>query len=477
VAYANELVSGAMMKFGRAWNVEGVRPRVRETAQAAARRSGMSVGEWLDTTIIQQAADEGIYLSQPAENGDSSRDIDHELASINDRLDALVSHVSRLQRTNPDQSEQLQRSKPANADISQQLVDKITQLDQRVEQAVNEGRIAANEIEHRVTSVSQTLTNLGREQPESVAALAYCDDLIQTLRQDLNSINHVLADAMPRRAIEAIENEIRSLAKRMETSRQSEADNAKLAGLERGLAEVREALRALTPAESLVEIDQAVQALSRKIDTIAATNQDPHSLRQIDAAIAGLHTVVSRVASSEALATLASEVRTLAEKLENGFPAHDEILSNLDRRIAAIADALEASRRENSRAIPAGFDAMMKSLAEKFERKQADQGPAPGLGPLEERITALLQKLDASEARLDQLGAIKQGMSDLLAQLEHMRANGSASFAAVNAAVEALKQTVGELKQSQTAAERQTQDSLEAVHSTIENVVDRLAGI
>ena len=48
------------MKSGIPWHVKGVRQHARETAREAARRSGMSVGEWLDTVIIDSAVEKGI---------------------------------------------------------------------------------------------------------------------------------------------------------------------------------------------------------------------------------------------------------------------------------------------------------------------------------------------------------------------------------------------------------------------------------
>jgi hypothetical protein len=39
------------MKSVGMWNLRGLRPKVREAARDAARRSGMSVGEWLNTVI------------------------------------------------------------------------------------------------------------------------------------------------------------------------------------------------------------------------------------------------------------------------------------------------------------------------------------------------------------------------------------------------------------------------------------------
>ena len=48
------------MKLGVPWSVKGIRPEARETAREAARRSGMSLGDWLNTMILQQAEEEGV---------------------------------------------------------------------------------------------------------------------------------------------------------------------------------------------------------------------------------------------------------------------------------------------------------------------------------------------------------------------------------------------------------------------------------
>jgi hypothetical protein len=43
------------MKTGLPWQVSGVRPQARDTAREAAHRAGMSVGEWLDSVILESA--------------------------------------------------------------------------------------------------------------------------------------------------------------------------------------------------------------------------------------------------------------------------------------------------------------------------------------------------------------------------------------------------------------------------------------
>src|SRR6266480_1872874 len=54
----------AGMKPGVTWQVK-VRQQARETAQEAARRSGMSVSEWLDTVILDSAREEGVEPAPP----------------------------------------------------------------------------------------------------------------------------------------------------------------------------------------------------------------------------------------------------------------------------------------------------------------------------------------------------------------------------------------------------------------------------
>src|SRR5262245_6169376 len=43
------------MKPGIPWSVKGIEPEVREAAKDAARRSGLTLGEWLNNAILEQA--------------------------------------------------------------------------------------------------------------------------------------------------------------------------------------------------------------------------------------------------------------------------------------------------------------------------------------------------------------------------------------------------------------------------------------
>src|SRR5258708_31718750 len=119
----------------------------------------------------------------------------------------------------------------------------------------------------------------------------------------------MLKDAMPRQAIEALEAEVRKLSERLPLGRPGEAGDTAIAGVERGIAEIRDALRALTPAENLVGINETVRDLTRKIDLIASNSQDPAAMEQLEGAIVGLRGIATHVASDSALALLSDEVR------------------------------------------------------------------------------------------------------------------------------------------------------------------------
>ena len=98
---------------------------------------------------------------------------------------------------------------------------------------------------------------------------------IAAFRGELTEIRHAITEAMPRRAIESIENEIRSLSRRIDDTRQSGTDGQALAGIERALSEIREALRSLKPAEQLAGYDEAIRNLGAKLDLIVRSSDDP----------------------------------------------------------------------------------------------------------------------------------------------------------------------------------------------------------
>jgi localization factor PodJL len=268
---------------------------------------------------------------------------------------------------------------------------------------------------HDLASVQQQLHEINTQ----ISSLHHpYENAINALRQDLAEIGRALTEAMPRRAIEALEGEVRKLSDRVGHSRQAGAEGASLAVLEQELAEVRDALRGLTPAENLVGFEDAVRGLSQKIDMIAESAQapggDPRAFKQLEQAVNSLRGVVSNVASDGALAQLSAEVHGLAAQFERAAAeSSSEALTRLEARIATMM--------ESGRAVPPELEGSIRELSERLDRAQLSQGDQLALGALEDRIAKLSEKLDASDTRLRQLDSVERGLADLLVHLEEMK--------------------------------------------------------
>jgi localization factor PodJL len=292
---------------------------------------------------LLQPSKEGVRNRRRSQRDDDD-DEDDDLAAVNQRLDQLTRQLERI----------AQGGASARPDADDRSSDRVSEalakLDRRLEQVIGESRSAAREQERRaramppsppapqpgpanwaaeISARQRTLDGGAAAAPPPTAWTAGPDvsgleqqlrdittqiaslhqpyeDALTGLRGDLAEIGRTLTEAMPRRAIEALEAEVRALAERFDRSRQAGADAANLSSLERGLAEVRDALKRLTPAESLVGFEDAVRALSHKIDQIGAVAhepgaQDPLAFKQLEQAVVSLRGVVANVASDGAL--------------------------------------------------------------------------------------------------------------------------------------------------------------------------------
>ena len=288
---------------------------------------------------------------------------------------------------------------------------------------------------------------------------------IAALRKELSEISGKLNEAMPKQAIEALENEMRKIAGRLDESRQYGVDPAVIGNMERGLADVYQALRELKPAESLAGFEDAIRNLSFKIEQMGGVSHDPSFVQQLDSAITALRGIVSHVASNEQLGALADEVRGLSAKIERvaaGSSASDPaFMAALDQKIGALTEQLKAS---GSPALPPRIESLLNSFSDRMERNELSSGEQYALGTLEDRIVGLAAKLDASDARLNQLGAIERGMAELLVHIQELRDGGTSPAPRGN-----------DIKREIAKEIAKTQDSLEAVHGTVDTVVDRLA--
>ena len=481
------------MKFGFPWNVKGIRQHAQQTAQEAARRAGMPLSDWLNAIILQQAATQGIRVPSLPRSSDEGT-ADH-LTGVHQRLDDLTRRIDQVTRSG---------SAPYAPKRDREEPDQFAELFARLEQRFDQfaAKIPRPSTPHAADNiyppglVSAIAEIAARHRPLHAAAapapapapaqdlsglegqLRRITDQIETLRRpgveeaiaalhvELREISHTLAEAMPRRAIETIEIQIQRLTQRLADGRQAGVDGNALAGIEYGLAEVRDALHALTPAENLVGYTDAIDALRHKIDLIVA-QKDPATMQRLETSIGALREMAAHVASNEAMSGLYAQVQALADKIDHlAISGGGDALNRLELRIDALSRTL--ADRAQSGDIPPRLEVLMQSLSEKIEQLQPLRGDQIAVGHLEDRIVRLFERLDATDSRLSQLDAVERGLTDLLVHIEDIRVNKeTAGFRAESAPdIDLLRQDIA-----------RTHGALEAVNGTLDRVADRLTVI
>ncbi len=282
------------------WSVDGIDPSVRERAEAAARRAGMTLNDWLNSTIGESAA--------PAPASRNSMPPNRAVADVHQRLDSIARQIEQIARPLP-------RGETGREEgVARQLNDAISRLDARlsqistapsgksfedkrrdsedaVERAANQmyrgsPPLSPASMDSAVAEIAARQSELDNAEPRAMSArnappivpaaaegpdfsaleryLLHITSQIEALqrpdaveqsitgfRNELSEIRVAITEAMPRQAIETIENDIRSLARRIDENRLSAVDGQAMASIERALSDIREVLSSLTPAEHL----------------------------------------------------------------------------------------------------------------------------------------------------------------------------------------------------------------------------------
>jgi localization factor PodJL len=446
------------------WHVKGVRPEVREVARDAARRSGLSVGAWLNSLIIDAAA--GNYR-RPASFDHAAR---LQPARIDDEAFAAIrKDIDQLKR-------QMSRPQVEPADFEERLLE-------------IEARIDVLQSSTRCDDVAEALRRHFAEFRDTLKEAPQVDEIAKVWRHDLEEISATLQDAMPTSVIAALEGQVRALGERLAEHWGADAPAGATADVEQALADIGDRLRALTPAEELGELSNAVELLSSKADAIATESTASEQVQQLERAIGALHGLASQVASRDVVAALSHEIKALGDKIDrNSRPAFDSDFRNtLERRLDEIAQAVGRRRPDEGAPVPADFDPIIKALADRLAAVQIPAAGEGALKSLEQRIDTLVDKLANFETQSHHRDGVDRGMDELLAQLKELREQSESRLAAIQQQVaasaaeaiggpaESIRRDVASLKEIQTSVDQRTQDTFEAVYGTIEQVVDRLA--
>jgi localization factor PodJL len=453
------------------WSVSAVDPEAWATARDAARRSGLSVGEWLEGAIRESANEPGRPSRTPVH--DPSRAFEQRLDDLAERLDhfarrmpepaapaqrpqgelALFASIDALN----DRIDDLARDVRGDSNGPAEVRAAIQRLDDRIEDLLSRGRLsssgATSDLERKVDDISHTIESLGRRLEHYVAspAPASIEELDAAVAEIMMRQSALDGTPPPRQAprppaaaqdFSRFENQLKTIADEMQAIRRAGTQAETIDTLRREVATLAHQLGDLAPRRSIEALETSVTSLVRRFDRAAGSRPD-ETLVEVVGALHDIHTALAEVRPAESFTSVEKDLHDLSSKLDdlNVRGVDSDMVARLQEQTAEIRDLL-------SSALPSE---VLKALVEQIEllvRKFEGGASAPDhavldmMTGLERRIETLSDRVDAASRQGPGQGALDEIRTRLDELQGAVAEAGRGSAASVEASLRVLSEKV-----------------------------------
>lgn len=368
-----------------------------------------------------------------------------------------------------------------------------------------------------VRTIESKISALG-DQLEKLARRDHFEPVLKPLSRIEAEVARLSQDRSGE-AYQRFELEIAHLAAKIDALAARGGEAANLAPLLRDMGELRDLIAANGHDGRLEELSHQIASLSFEVARLREIQPDLREMRGLSSAIEDVRSAVlgsqSRDLYSAPLAELGSQIDDLARKLdtlgrnrpgdqidsridalqtrierlaEEGPAAVTRQLDSLAARIDGLAASNQLSRMVGENGAPADLspiEAMLQRLADKIDEAGAPGASHDSFEALEQQISGIAARLDEAAATRSAESGIERTLQDLVVHLRSMREETAAERAALAKATSAtpakgiaeLSSLVTGLRDTQVSTERQTQDTLGAVHNTLEAIMGRLVSL
>jgi localization factor PodJL len=419
------------------WSVKGVGFDAREAAQAAARRSGVSVGEWLNSVIADRAAEQNVAPSE--------LDTEERLEAVTARLQRMSQGVEPRERRrneardNPPFAERRRTDSPMRERPKQAIAFEDEETEEAPQQSSRKPREIAFEkergsealLDHAIAAFERRANAAQRQTANALADVTEWmeenrshrkrdREMLSTVAERLEKIEARVASPPPEDAFAPIRDAIGRLEERFE----SLSRPAPTPVVETTLRDLDEKLNALA-----ARIDRPRPAPVVEPPPPPPPPVPPRPVIRLQTRGVG-DAVAEIVARRNHLDSVSHAPIILAQGI-GGF----------DRRLEAITERLEeaanqASGRENRESTALeGLQKEVAGLASRLEEMRRGGGSedrhAEALQAGEHRIESLRQEIAAMSGTLAELAprgsveAIESAIRDLTLKVEASRMNGA----------------------------------------------------
>lgn len=416
------------MTSGAPWSVKGIDPKAREIAKDLARRSGMTLGEWLNRMIVEGEA------PSPADDEPVQQPY---AQTFSDRHgfnpDPVIMQTPRPSTFAGSPPRYELAGHPA--DEVGRVTEALERLSARIEAAELRSAQAINGIDESVRGV---LTRIDLSEREQVAVAARFEGAVDDIRTEqtraverLRRIENEAAGPRSVEALRALEGTLGKVAGHLYDG--EERTRLALAAIEARVAGVEQvqAPDSDSAAEAVVE-----KVLARLEAAETATND---ALRDLGASFVKLDGRLRRVETEAGPSRLEALAATLGQRMDAARQEMAEKLKvsaeggvgRLERRLTEMSAHVQAAEQQSAQAIER-MGREMASMADTFTRR-VDGVERRGAEAMEQvsgqvaRVTATVDQrfnqIDAVHAQaLEKLGGevarIAERLSDRIANSE-----------------------------------------------------------
>ncbi|MBI2717153.1 MAG: SEL1-like repeat protein [Rhizobiales bacterium] len=398
--------------------------------------------------------------------------------AVNDRLSVLGGQIAQAARAKPIERPEDVPGFPALETAIRNVVDHIELSERR-------HRETLRSLQERLAEMSERAAGADSDQlVRSAPAFASLEQRISDLARRVERSEAQAQDGL----LELLRDEIGQLADRIEEVRAASE----------GLAARAQSTAVSTTQGEIRDIEKRILELLRETQT-ALSNQavSGEDLQRIRHEVGTLNRRIDEqragFASSRDLETLRVAVEQLSTRVAQGPDMRP--LADLDRRLGEVAGRLEqtvAASRNPSHF--ADLEARIADLDRRLAEAISHQDDGAALASVEQHLAEVSDRIAKAEQQLGRFDTVERAIAQLFEGLEQSR--GIAREAAEEAAnrvadrlaaalpkgdagplpeLKALEDGLRVVRESAVASDQRNQETLEAVHETLEQIVGKLA--
>jgi len=399
------------MKSGGPWNLRDLRPETRDAVREAARRAGMSVGEWLNS-VIQPGDDDYGNPMQFADYNDE--DDDGGWDDVRHEFRRGPRYRDRRRPRERDREDEREAAREEFGEVHARL-DRLTHQLERMARA-DAPRLTGSPAQPR-RGRAPPRPRTGHRSSADPGSVTVDDAVAEIAERQRTLYGEASPPTPPPEAPEApapspplsasvpgiseppvdirnLEEQLRYITTQIESLRPTSGLERVITAFRKDLTEIRRQLTEALPRHAMESLEFEVQALAQRIDHSRESGADSTLLAGLERGLAEVRDALRGLTPAENLVGFDDAVKTLAQKVDLIIAKEDPAaLQQLETAIGALR-GIVSHVASNDTLTKVAED--VRSLAAKVDGLANSAASGYAVSVLESRIDTLANALNAS---------------------------------------------------------------------------------